>query len=187
MQKSIRSRKFTSRVSPKKLKTLFVTGKNDVLKTISQVFLWEHEIPLVTNLLICNTRQTLVEWDFSTTNKTTKVDMQTKVGPPLWTGAPSDKFSESYTVGMLPVTVFQISILLCGCQVQVNTSIFQLVMTRDSSPVEKPRSQDKEQDERKTLSWLRFSSLWKVTQKTDNVSQWPSLEGKGINRKHEYL
>ena len=52
---------------------------------------------------------------------------------------------------------------------------------------EKPRSQDKEQDERKTWSWLRFSSLWKMTQKTDNISQWPSLEGKGINRKQEYL
>lgn len=186
MQKIIRSRKFTPRVSPKKLKTLFVTGQNDVLKTISWVFLWEHEIPLVTNLLICNTRQTLVEWDFSTTNKTTKVDMQTKVGP-IWTGAPSDKFSwELHSGNATCHGVFQISILLCGCQVQVDTSIFQLVMTRDSFPVEKPSSQDKRTRWKKTSSWLQFS-LWKMTQKTDNVSQWPSLEGKGINRKWEYL
>ena len=114
MQKSIRSRKFTPRVSPKKLKTLFVTGKNDVLKTLSQVFLWEHEIPLVTNLLICNTRQTLVEWDFSTTNKTTKVDMQTKIGPPPYGLGPLQTNSpENYTVVMLPVTVCFISPSYC--------------------------------------------------------------------------
>lgn len=150
MQKIIRSRKFTPRVSPKKLKTLFVTGQNDVLKTISWVFLWEHEIPLVTNLLICNTRQTLAEWDFSTTNKTTKVDMQTKVGP-IWTGAPSDKFSwELHSGNATCHCVFQISILLCGCQVQVDTSIFQLVMTRDSFRQSKSQAlKTKEQDGRK--------------------------------------
>ena len=188
LQKIIWSRKFTPRVSPKKLKTLFVTGKNDVLKTISQIFLWECEIPLVTNLLICNTRQTLVEWDFSTTNKTTKVDMQTKVGP-LWTGAPSDKFSWA-------LAQWECYLSLCFKSPSCCVAARHSSMLASSSwwwpeivflPVEEPSSQDKEQDERKTLSWLRFSSSWKMTQRTDNVSQWPSLEGKGINRKEECL
>lgn len=147
MQKIIRSRKFTPRVSPK-LKTLFVTGQNDVLKTISWVFLWEHEIPLVTNLLICNTRQTLVEWDFSATNKTTKVDMQTRLAPyglgPLQTNSP-----ESYTVGMLPVTVCFKSPSYCVAarykSILASSSWWWLEIVLDSQP----SSQDKEQDGRK--------------------------------------
>ena len=49
---------------------------------------WEHETPPVTNLLICDTRQVLLECDFSSTNKVKKIEM-TKA--PGGTGTPHDK------------------------------------------------------------------------------------------------
>lgn len=142
---------------------------------MSQIF-WEHETPPVINSLICNSREALLEWDFSSTNKTTKAEMPKAPHGwgPLKTNSPEGWHGG--TKRMLLVTLcFESLSYWAGCQTQAPSSWGWLEMA--FSLVRKPNSQDKEQNERQTFL-LAYGSSHDKCHKRDIVRQWMTTSGK---------
>lgn len=76
-------------------KGLHCTGGEDGRENVVFCLSWEHETPPVINVLVCDTKRVLLEWDFSSTNKVMKIEMTRSpdgLGP-LMTSSPRELHS----------------------------------------------------------------------------------------------
>lgn len=128
-----------------------------LLKMVSLASPWGHKTSPVTDPLLCDSREAFLEWNFSSINKTMKVEMTKSpygLGPLVTNSL--EKWLDEMKKMLLPRSA------ACPASHQVNASGWQR-SEKVSSSVTKWSSQGIKQDKKKTPSGHWFSSLCPMT------------------------